>query len=143
MVSRVLRTIRSSVPCRIPGFSSGMFSPVENQQEYASSLVECQQERSGGRTSYLCDSDLRRLPKPACHFERSEESAFAVFSVQRGGERLHEQWFLCGENRAQIEHQAVFFHSRNDGNPGGRPAQALLQLRRRVARAGDANHLAR
>src|SRR5437764_15189668 len=63
--------------------------------------------------------------------------------MERGSQSLDEQRFLLRENCAQIEKQAVFFYARNHGNPCRRAAQALLQLRRRVARAGDANHFAR
>src|SRR5437764_14114323 len=31
--------------------------------------------------------------------------------MERGGKRLHKQRFLLRENRAQIEHQAVFFYA--------------------------------
>src|ERR1700746_3011249 len=102
MVSRVFRTIRSSVPCRIPGLSSGMFSPVEKQQEYAQSRVECQQESLPPLTSLAY---LIRLSKRWVVIPSKARNLLLRLLVQRGGERLDEQRFLLRENRAQIQNQ--------------------------------------
>src|SRR5271156_4986589 len=61
--------------------------------------------------------------------------------TKRGGKSLQQQRLLFRKDGAEVEDQAVFFNARDNGDARGGAAQALLELRCRVASAGDADDL--
>ena len=61
--------------------------------------------------------------------------------VKRGGERLHQNWLLLGEYRAEVQDEPVVLHAGDYRDSGGGTAKPLFEFRRGIARAGDSNHL--
>src|SRR5580700_4901096 len=63
--------------------------------------------------------------------------------MEHRGKCFHQERFLLRKYRAKVEYEALVLNARDHGYAGGRTAQPLLELCRRVSCAGNSNHFRR
>src|SRR6476646_2455452 len=108
MASSVLRTIRSSVPCRISVFFANAAPPLASAEEYPRTLVGCQEESAIG---YLKDGEALRITglidrctcDPSHPWRHSSLRGFRLDRLQRRRSRIGDRIVRSGRSSYWIE----------------------------------------